>query len=144
MALRRAIVPALSAFSRSQGPPGTACIKAKVIRETTKRTGISQRIRRMTKPATSTLREHCYLLAESVPLRVWADQAAGPHTHVTSDARRRSVVLQDLDRLEEDVADVLMVRGARGQTGDPRAHQVAGDAIAEEQHRSVVDNDALG
>src|SRR4029079_10922768 len=92
MSFRRRTVPALTWFSRSHGPPGTACIRVKVIRETTKRTGISQRIRLMTKPTTSTLREHLDLCAEVCHYA--CGPTSGRPTHASrTDARRAQCAL---------------------------------------------------
>ena len=44
--LSRATIEAGTAFSRAQGPPGTACMSEKVISETTKRTGMIHKKRR--------------------------------------------------------------------------------------------------
>ena len=49
----------------------------------------------------------------------------------------------DLDRLEEDVTDVLVVGRGRREAAHVRLDQVSGHAVAEEQDRSVIDGDSL-
>ena len=50
-------------------------------------------------------------------------------------------MLEDLDRLEEDVADVLVVGRGRREAGHVRLDQVSRDAEPEEQDGRVIDGD---